>query len=1139
MSVGGMVYIKRLTLQGFKSFGPKRVTLNLEKGLVAVTGPNGGGKSNIMDAIRFGLGELSAHNLRVGRMSELVHDNPKTTSARVSITLDNSGRALPIDSPEITITRKIDRSGESEYLVNGRQVSRAELLTLLSMANIRSSGFNIVPQGSVTGIAEMSGVELRRMLEEVSGIGSYEKRRQEAEEQLKLAERNLAVAKAGTSEVRLRVKQLERERNQAYRRKHVERMLASMRAARLKEASGKLEEDLAGLDEESLGLERALAELEEERARLAALQKQAEEELARSSEELKRLEEALKRLEEKRDELRAREVTLRAEASTMRERAERGSEELERLRETLKEAVKKEERLRRRREEERLRLESLEEELRAKLDESRRFEEELRRLRAEVEEAEAEEKRGEGERARLAAQIEALEAEVNRLRENLKMLRERGEEARRSFEEALHSAVAGRRRLQELEIKCSELERLEKDEARVEEALRERVDNARALERMLSNLIERIGASGILSGRSAREVIRRAVEESGLPGVHGFLDEWLEVEDEDAMRTLEAATSGWVYALVVDGWETAAAIARILSDTGFEAKIIPLETAVGSRVRIRGVRARSRWAERVLNHIVRDVKVSEKLSPPRSDERVAVPGVLAHPDGKIEVVAPRGRDTLIFLEKEYAAASRSLHKFRAFIDRLEEQLRETAQRREELKATLEKLRIDEERVKAETERALNDALSILIELTTIEAEEAASANKVEKDRRKLKELGEQLESLRELGETNLGELKSRLRKLEEEYRSIIAARAALESEVAAIRRRMGELREELEETGSRVEWLSGRLTLTEKVMAEAEEKKSSAEESLKALREELTQIEAKASETREEVEKLRTESGELTKKMAELSEKMRELETKFQELSSKRTSLAIRRSQIESELKRVRESLEVLGVHELLPFSRELAAELEKALEEELKELEMINQLAPAQYEEIVKNYKVRSERIRELEEERAEILRFIEWLEGEKKRAFMKTFNKVAESFEHYFFALTGGQAWLRLEDPENPFNGGVEMILRFPGKQARFSKSASGGEKSVAAVSLLLALQGLTPADFYVFDEVDAHMDLQYSVRLAELFRKMAERTQIIVITLKDVVAEKANQLIGVYMKGGESRVVKTKLEEVAEIG
>ncbi|OYT66982.1 MAG: hypothetical protein B6U65_04330, partial [Candidatus Wolframiiraptor sp. EX4484-121] len=273
----------------------------------------------------------------------------------------------------------------------------------------------------------------------------------------------------------------------------------------------------------------------------------------------------------------------------------------------------------------------------------------------------------------------------------------------------------------------------------------------------------------------------------------------------------------------------------------------------------------------------------------------------------------------------------------------------------------------------------------------------------------------------------------------------------------------------------------------------------------------------------------------------EIADELNLIGEEERKLADVKSSLQVRRAQLEIQLSNLKEKLSGIGgLLFSLPEADEAKLErLKQGLEEELKELEMINQLAPAQYEELVWNYKLRSSRIAELEAERQEILRFIEWIEGEKKRIFMETFNRVAENFEEYFSKLTGGRGWLRIENPDNPFEGGVEMILAFPGKQPRSARSASGGEKSVAAVAFLLALQGLTPAEFYVFDEVDAHMDLQYSRGLAELFKEMARRTQIIVISLKDVVVEKADQVVGVYNVGGASKLVKARLEEVIRSG
>ncbi len=201
-------------------------------------------------------------------------------------------------------------------------------------------------------------------------------------------------------------------------------------------------------------------------------------------------------------------------------------------------------------------------------------------------------------------------------------------------------------------------------------------------------------------------------------------------------------------------------------------------------------------------------------------------------------------------------------------------------------------------------------------------------------------------------------------------------------------------------------------------------------------------------------------------------------------------------------------------------------------LERELSDLGSVNQLAPRQYEEIVGDYKVRAVRIAELEREREEILKFIEEIDREKLETFMSFFSRVSSSFDDCFNRLTGGSARLELEDPANQLSSGVEMQLQFVGKPSRVSAAASGGEKSVAVIALLLALQGLTPASFYIFDEVDAHMDVRFSKNLAELLKENAQETQIVVVSLKDILAEHADKLIGVYPKQTESHIVAAKL-------
>ena len=380
-----------------------------------------------------------------------------------------------------------------------------------------------------------------------------------------------------------------------------------------------------------------------------------------------------------------------------------------------------------------------------------------------------------------------------------------------------------------------------------------------------------------------------------------------------------------------------------------------------------------------------------------------------------------------------------------------------------------------------------------------------------------------------------------LTEMKELYEEAKLEHVELKAKLGNVRRRIDDLKVEFERLIDEKSKLKSRIETVEKEHQRASERSGQIEVELKSLEEELAQITSNVNELTNVRSSLKYDFEKTSQALKSVISRLEEIEEKIQKISSTKSSIQVRRAQLEVQLGNLREKIATIGESsiELPEVDENLLSKLERELEEELKELEMINQLAPAQYEELAGNYKVRSSRIMELEAERQEILKFIEWVESEKKRIFMETFNRVADAFEDYFTKLTGGRGWLRLENPDDPFQGGVEMVLAFPGKQPRSVRAASGGEKSVAAVAFLLALQGLTPADFYIFDEVDAHMDLQYTRRLAELFKEMAKRTQIIVISLKDVMVEKADQVIGVYNSGGVSKIVKTRLEEVVRGG
>lgn len=1144
-----MVYIKRLAIQGFKSFGPRRISIDLEKGFIVVTGPNGGGKSNVLDSIRFTLGELSAHNLRVGRMAELVHDEPSINWARTTLTFDNSQRVLPVDSEDVTISRKISKTGESEYYVNGRQVSRNELLTILSMANIKPSGFNIVPQGSVIEIAEMSGSDHRKMLEEVAGISGYEKKKAEAEEQLAIAEKNLAIAKASTKEVKVRVKQLEKERNQAFRRSQVEEFLNAIKRLKLGKNIKSLEKELKEIDEQLLEHETQLEKLETERTKLLEEKSNLNIELDQSSRKLDEVEAELGKLRSQKSVIESKVNDLRIELSVMKERAEGVLKEKAYILERLSLIDQRISELQDEIEKMKENALNLSETLKLAEDKAGKTFEELKQVETKYQtlkkKIDEEKKRIESEILKWKTELTRADAKAKELQKSIAEIYSEIEELAKSLGESFSKILETWRRIRMIEMEelslRGEMRELEK---RFKKSSSE-LSLIEEHERKLSAILEKIASTGILRESNGNEEIIQAIRSAGLSGVRGFLKDGV-TADDDILQLIDSATDGWLRSLVVDSWDIGMALAELFGELGISVKIISLDIASAQpkRIRLPKITFKEKWAEVALSYLLKDVKFTGKLEPIEG-KKLVLNNVLIHPDLKIESISFDKTLLAEAITKEYKESVKLLRKLRERIADTEENFKAINEKLREKEKLLAKINFE----KKTLYQKIWDLYSNISENLLKENRQVSKLNKLKRELRENEEIvkvsRENLSLITaresELKEEDLRLLERELLKKRELYEEAKLEHVELKAKLGNVRRRIDDLKVEFERLIDEKSKLKSRIETVEKEHQRASERSGQIEVELKSLEEELAQITSNVNELTNVRSSLKYDFEKTSQALKSVISRLEEIEEKIQKISSTKSSIQVRRAQLEIQLGNLREKIATIGESsiELPEVDESLLSKLERELEEELKELEMINQLAPAQYEELAGNYKVRSSRIMELEAERQEILKFIEWVESEKKRIFMETFNRVADAFEDYFTKLTGGRGWLRLENPDDPFQGGVEMVLAFPGKQPRSVRAASGGEKSVAAVAFLLALQGLTPADFYIFDEVDAHMDLQYTRRLAELFKEMAKRTQIIVISLKDVMVEKADQVIGVYNSGGVSKIVKTRLEEVVRGG
>src|SRR5712692_4029234 len=289
-----MTFIRRLEMRGFKSSGARPIAVNIEPGFTVITGPNGSGKSNIADAILFAIGENSPKHLRAanGKISGVIYDPKKEEgdlgrieerpgSCRVSLQFDNSDRAIPVDSDQVTVTRELKETGENAYFLNGKKTTRTALGETLDLAGVSPGGLNIVPQGAATKVADLTPEEKRRIIEDVVGIAKFDEKKSEAQRQLSQADQRLEVALARIGEMKSTLSTLDLQRNDLIRYNLLENQISWLKAVRtsariveqkekvasLRAQEGEMNGSVKELVDRRLEFEKRITQVEEERTR--------------------------------------------------------------------------------------------------------------------------------------------------------------------------------------------------------------------------------------------------------------------------------------------------------------------------------------------------------------------------------------------------------------------------------------------------------------------------------------------------------------------------------------------------------------------------------------------------------------------------------------------------------------------------------------------------------------------------------------------------------------------------------------------------------------------------------------------------------------------------------------------------------
>jgi len=1180
-----LVYIKRVDLRGFKTFG-RKATIHLGRGLTIITGPNGSGKSNILDSVKFALGELSPKELRGETISDLIHRGTQQASSRsayVAVQFDNHDRRIPIDSEAVTISREFHRGGEGVYRLNGKRISRKQLTDILSSADIQVSSYNIVPQHAITRLAEVNPEERRKIIEDMVGIAVYDNKKASAQAELQHADINLKVASAKIDEVRLRVESLERERNDYLKylqiRKEINQLQAkavSYKIQKARQEANKIEEEIGLRQQQIQELRTGRDGLLKKKSNVESEKREYEESVTeKGNAKLLEVQRAI-------GDVSATIASLRAQASALEANIKSFQKQKAELEGSAADIVEKITNARKELRELRIQHTRLLKAIETKqvlADESSKLLTELReRLGENSREAEELERSINAlthRTIKFNAQIKASATKIDLLENHMHTLRSRKEE----YETLLRSVT---KRLEELAlIKKGEETRVEEADRKIAEY--SEVKSQRAQEIVNANEVaKRAGfalveiesqnnlAENLASEDRALSLIEEMAESCALSGVYGRLSELVRV-GPDYSKAVEAAAAGWMKALVVKNLETAVSCIEVLKRTRIgRVKLIPLEDLTKSKkLRIPGdlkeiigpLTEQLIFAERftpAVNHVFGDTVLalnqkSAFLASLKGIRAVAVAGDLYEPGGAMET----GYYRQPFDISRLLLKGQTVQQLKGTLASLEK----LACKAGEEIGRLEQEVLDQTRSKAHTQSLI----------CSTEKEIASFTESLERARRIIEDTDVRIErivhevgtekAMLEASVSQKSKIQERLRSYERDRASLkLRSRSATLLEQENVHMRLNQELNDLVrvriETESRIGSLTSTVAVIEPSIEQTKIQTSSIERQAQKMANDLTATQAELSKFEDQLKQLKENRDKLSEELSSVRIRRAEYDTQLKKMDSEITrildkldplsndfaNLTASSKQLQMQIEFHINDLKELGYSDVLEVSEDEIERVEgilQTLKKELASIGGVNELAASQYEEVKENYKHLASRIYGLEKEKLSIMQFMNELDRQKHESFMRAFGKVSESFNEIFSTVTGGVGRLFLEKPETPFDGGADIRLQFPGKTEMAIGSASGGEKSVGTVCFILALQTIHPMPFYIMDEIDAHLDVVNSQRLAELLKAKSKGSQFIVVSLKDVTITRGDAVYGVFVQDGVSQVVSLPMQEMKIVG
>lgn len=1166
------MHIKELVLDNFKSFG-RTTRIPFYEDFTTISGPNGSGKSNIIDSVLFALGLARTSGIRAEKLTDLIYnpdDGTTTTSEReasVEVILDNSDGSISRsqvvnaagtdnvgDVEEITVKRRVKQTEDnyySYYYLNDRSVNLSDIQDLLSQVGVAPEGYNVVMQGDVTEIINMSAYARRQIIDEIAGVAEFDDRKEDALEELEVVHDHVDEADLRIEEKRERLAQLEDERETALQYQDLKDEKSEyegyLTAAELEEKRARLERTRDRIDdaEETLtdrrrtleDRQRTVTRLEEDLADLnAEIERTGEDEQLRVKHEIEEIKGEIARQEDAIESAEERAEEAENKRSQAFVKLDRKQEEVDDLATQIKNGKVEKSSLKAEIQEKESELSEVESEIEAVDTEYEQLKTELSDARDRLEATKSEKNDSQREQDRLLDEARRrsneqreLQAEIEELKEELPEL-----EAKRTDVVAeLETAKENKSTIQ------SAVNDLRDEKYTHQDEIDEIEDELNAAQQEYAELEAKAGESGDSSfGRAVSTVLN-----SELDGIHGTVSQLGSVAGRYATACETAAGGRLAHVVVDDDGVGQRCIEHLKSRNAGRATFLPISQmhrrSLPSRPNHNGVVDFAynlvefdRQYAGVFSYVLGDTLVVEDLDTARElmgeFRLVTLEGDLAEKSGAMTGGSKQGT------RYSFASSTGRLEQVAERITELEDRRRSVREDLREVESRLDDARERQSDATDQVRDIQNEIQGIDERIETveerIEKKEDALAD-IETER---EDVGERMEEIDEeiaAKDEKIEEIEAEIDDLESELRSSEVAELTdraetiretiddLESEMRAIDDDLNELKLEKQYAEETID------SLQEEIET-ARERKATANERIEELEAEIEENEARLADKREQVADLEAELAELKEERTELKadlsearESYEETEEAVDETESRLESLQQTEAGLEGEIDELSAQVEAYDPEEI-PDHDELASEIER-LEQEMKALEPVNMLAIEEYDRV-------SEELDELEDKRETLINErdgietrIEEFEAKKKATFMDAYEGINEQFEEIFARLSDGSGTLFLEDDENPFEGGLTMKAQPGDKPVQRLAAMSGGEKSLTALAFIFAIQRYNPAPFYALDEVDAFLDAANADAVGELIDELAGDAQFVVVSHRSALLERSERAIGVTMQ------------------